>query len=82
MNKSNNKEVSQVQTIVTAASATKADKARVIFAESYAQDTVPQRKDIIARVINEAGLTKAGASTYLQNYKSKQGLTMSKKSTS
>jgi hypothetical protein len=35
---------------------------------------VPQRKDILARVKTEAGLTDAGAATYLQNYKRKHGL--------
>jgi hypothetical protein len=61
-------------TITTQTAANKAAKAREIFAECYAQSPVPQRKDILARAISEAGLTPAGAATYLQNYKRKEGL--------
>ena len=61
-------------TITTAVAVNKADKARVIFAEAYAQSPVPQRKEIIGRMVAEAGLTKAGAATYLQNFKTKAGL--------
>jgi hypothetical protein len=43
----------------------KADLARGIFAEMHGQPNVA-RKDIIARFIAEAGLTKAGAGTYYQ----------------
>jgi hypothetical protein len=55
---------------------TKADKGREIMAECYADMTkVPARKDIIGRLVAEAALTPAGAATYLQNFKSKNGLT-------
>lgn len=52
--------------------------AQKIFDESYANyatdpKSVPQRKDILERCIAEAGLTPAGAATYLQNYKRKHG---------
>jgi hypothetical protein len=57
---------------------TKADKARVIFAECYAMATVPARGDMIKRAVAEAGLTSKGAATYLQNYKNKQGLSVRK----
>ena len=65
-------EVVQVQPL------TKAEKARKIFAEAYpdGKTTVMVRKDILARFINEAGLTKAGAGTYLQNMKDKAGITV------
>lgn len=57
----------------------KADKARAIFNECYSNPAaIPQRKDIINRFVNEAGLTKAGAATYLQNFKKKAGLVASK----
>jgi hypothetical protein len=62
----------------TVAAATKADKARTIFKEAYGTSPVPQRKDIIHRMVNEAGLTKAGAATYLQNMKTKAGLVVSR----
>jgi hypothetical protein len=55
---------------------TKADKARVVLGESYADMAkVPARKDIINRLVAEAELTPAGAATYLQNFKTKHGLT-------
>lgn len=56
----------------------KADKARAIFAEMYAQSPVPARKDMLARVQAEAQLTKAGSATYLQNYKTKNNLVVKK----
>ena len=66
-------------TITTAAAETKATKARAIFNDCYKDAAnVPQRKDIINRMIAEAGLTKAGAATYLQNFKSKAGLVAKK----
>ena len=57
---------------------TKADKARVVFAEAYpdGKTTTMARKDIIAKLQSDAGLTKAGAGTYLQNYKNKAGITV------
>jgi hypothetical protein len=64
------------EVIAVAMAPTKADKARAIFAECYAMEQVPERKAIIGRAIAEAGLTKAGAATYLQNYKDKQGLSV------
>lgn len=57
---------------------TKADKARIIFKESYAQNPVPKREIIIKRFMTEAGLSKAGAGTYLQNMKKKAGYVNSK----
>ena len=57
---------------------TKADKARTIFKEAYSMSPVPQRKDIINRMVVEAGLTKAGAATYLQNMKTKAGLVVAR----
>ena len=67
-------------TIQAVAAATKADKARAVFADCYkdGKTTTVQRKDIIARLIGEAGLTKAGAGTYLQNMKDKAGITVKK----
>ena len=67
-----------VATIVTQAATIKADKARAIFKECYAMPQVPQRKDIINRFVVEAGLTKAGAATYLQNMKKKAGLVVAR----
>lgn len=62
-------------TITTVAGKSKSQVAQAIFRECYAQTPVPQRKDIIARAIAATGLSPAGAATYLQNYKSKHGLT-------
>lgn len=62
------------ETIQTATAVNKSAIATKIFDECYAQSPVPQRKDILARVKTEAGLTDAGAATYLQNYKKKKGL--------
>lgn len=66
-------------TIATRNGTTKADKAREIFLDCYKDHhkdpkTVPARKDIITRLINEAGLTQNGAATYLQKMKSQAGL--------
>lgn len=52
----------------------KASKANQIFAEMFGREVVPARKEMIAAVVQHAGLTPAGAATYLQNYKSKHGL--------
>lgn len=60
--------------VSTPAADNKAAKARVIFGEMFAQNPRPARKDMIARAVSEAGLTPAGAATYLQTYKSKNGL--------
>ena len=62
------------EVVTTATADNKAAKARAIFDECYKMNPVPQRKDIIARAVNEAGLTPAGAATYLQNYKTKNNL--------
>jgi hypothetical protein len=67
-----------VAPIVTATAVAKADKARTIFKEAYSMNPVPQRKDIINRFVSEAGLTKAGAATYLQNMKKKAGLVVAR----
>lgn len=49
---------------------TKADLAREIFAKMYGKPNVA-RKDVINAFIAEAGLTKAGAGTYYQNFTKK-----------
>ncbi len=51
---------------------TKADIGRTIFEEELKNGLV--RKTVINRLINEALLTKNGASTYFQNMKNKAGL--------
>lgn len=79
MTKASNKEViAAVAPVVAVAVITKADKARAVFANCYpdGKTTTLQRKDIIAKLIGEAGLTKAGAGTYLQNMKDKAGITV------
>lgn len=65
--------------ILSAKGQTKADKAREVFLDCYKDyhinpASVPARKDIIARMMKEAGLTQNGAATYLQNFKTKAGL--------
>lgn len=62
------------EVIATAKAPSKADKAREVFAACYAQSPVPQRKDIIAKACDAAGLTPKGAATYLQNFKKAAGL--------
>lgn len=64
--------------VKTVTAVTKADVARAIFNESYSMNPVPQRKDIINRFVAEAGLTKMGAATYLQNFKDKAGYSVKK----
>jgi hypothetical protein len=51
----------------------KAQRAAVIFAECYAMDKVPARKDILAKVQQELELTPHGSATYLQNWKKANG---------
>jgi hypothetical protein len=53
---------------------TKADLAREVFHAAYAEPVVPARKDILDLVQAVANLSKAAASTYLQNFKRKEGL--------
>jgi hypothetical protein len=65
------------ETIQTPAAVNKSAIATAIFDECYKMSPVPQRKDILARVKQEAGLTDAGAATYLQNYKRKHNLSKS-----
>ena len=67
--------------IQTQKSITKMDRAIEVFNDCYKDgvDKAPQRKDIIARLMNEANLTQNGAATYLQNMKKKAGLVESKK---
>lgn len=60
-----------VATVVVESKPTKASLARPIFVEMYGQPGVA-RKDIIARLIKDAGLTKAGAATYYQNFVAKR----------
>ena len=76
-------EVAQPIVILSAKSVTKADKAREVFMDCYKNyhidpKSVPQRKDIINRLMSECGLTQNGAATYLQNMKSKAGLVVKK----
>ena len=52
----------------------KASLASKIFADCYAMNPVPARKDIIDAAIKGAGLTKQGAATYLHNWRNKNGL--------
>ena len=61
--------------VVIAAAPSKAKIANGIFSEMFAMSPQPARKDMIQRAVKEAGLTESGAATYLQNYKSKNGLT-------
>jgi hypothetical protein len=70
-------------TLAMRSGTTKADKAREIFLDCYKDfhtdpKSVPARKDIIGRLMGEAGLTANGAATYLQNMKSKAGLVAKK----
>ena len=44
----------------------KMSQARVIVTECLSQDPPLARKDVIARLVDEVGLTKAGAATYFQ----------------
>lgn len=61
---------------------TKAVVARGIMKEMYLEGQVkgyvPARKDIINRLVKDAGLTDKGAATYLQNWKKEMGLVNSK----
>ena len=70
-----NNGVAAVPAVVIAAAPSKASKANAIFAEMFAMSPLPARKDMIQRAVKEAALTESGAATYLQNYKSKHGLT-------
>lgn len=70
-------------TISTKSAETKSSKAVAVFNECYANyhtdpKSVPARKDIIARLVKEAGLTMNGAATYLQNMKTKAGIVQKK----
>ena len=80
---STNEQARRPVTIATTSGDKKADKAREIFNECYKNyhtdpKSVPARKDIIGRFVNEAGLTQNGAATYLQNFKTKAGLVAKK----
>jgi hypothetical protein len=72
-------ETRQPIVILSQKAVTKADKAREVFLDCYKDyhvnpASVPARKDIIARLMSECGLTQNGAATYLQNMKTKAGL--------
>lgn len=56
----------------------KVQRANAIFAECYAMEKVPQRKDILAKVQTEIGLTVHGSATYLHNYRAKNGMVTKK----
>lgn len=60
--------------VVTIKALTKADRARDVFADAYAQPVVPARKEILELAQVVADLSKAAASTYLQNFKRSQGM--------
>ncbi len=55
----------------------KAELGRTIFNEELAKGTLV-RKDVIKRLVSEAGLTAKGAATYYQNMKNKAGLVVHK----
>jgi hypothetical protein len=55
----------------------KAEVGRTIFNEAVAAGPLV-RKDVIARLVAEAGLTAKGAATYYQNMKNKAGLVVHK----
>lgn len=79
-----NEQTNAPMVVTTAKAENKADKAREIFNDCYKNyhvdpKSVPARKDIINRMVTEAGLTQAGAATYLQNFKDKAGLVNKKK---
>ena len=70
-------------TLAMRSGSTKADKAREIFLDCYKNHHIdpkstPARKDILDRMMKEAGLTANGAATYLQNFKTKAGLVAKK----
>lgn len=52
-------------TVTTPVTTSKASIARSLFVANYGKLA---RKDVIALFITEAGLTKAGAATYYQNF--------------
>ena len=52
----------------------KSSLSKIILDEVYNLSVLPRRKDIIQRLVDECGLTLAGAGTYLQLYKTKNGL--------
>lgn len=57
--------------VATEVKVTKADVAREVFKRMYGTEGVA-RKNIIAALIAEAKLTKAGAATYYQNMVAKR----------
>jgi hypothetical protein len=76
-------ETRQPIVLSTTAGVKKSDLARVVFLDCYKDyhinpASVPARKDIIARLMKECGLTQNGAATYLQNMKTKAGLVVKK----
>lgn len=62
------------EVIATDVATSKAKIAKGIFAEMFAAQPVPARKDMIARAVAEAKLTPQGAATYLQNFKKANNL--------
>ena len=56
----------------------KSSLSKIILDEEYSCPILKQRKDIITRLMNECQLTYSGASTYLQNYKKKNGHVLEK----
>lgn len=67
---------------VVATTVSKSKLAQAIFADELAKQTATGtamvRKDVLARFMNEAGLSKAGANTYYQNIREKAGLVTKK----
>lgn len=67
---------------VTATGTSKSKMAQAIFAEALAEQTktgvAMVRKNVIARFMTEAGLSKHGANTYYQNIRDKHGLVVKK----
>ena len=64
----------QVAAAVAVVVESKASIGRRIFAKELAKEGGLVRKDVIARLVAEAGLTPKGAATYYQNNKNKAGL--------
>lgn len=56
----------------------KTQKCNAIFAECYAMDKVPQRKDILAKAVEATGASPQAAATFLHNYRNKHGMVQHK----
>ena len=63
-----------VETTTKVLTQSKSSLSKILLDEVYNLPVLPRRKDIIQRLVDECGLTLAGAGTYLQLYKTKNGL--------